>query len=1023
MSRRTHPGTHFVIIGIIGAFLLVRPGAPSWGASVVSLGELEGGDFTEYGITDASGDMSVLVGWASDGERRPFRWTRSGGMQGLGSLPGRNASGTASAVSTDGSTVVGWNGAYSAAFRWTESGGMQELVTGLSPGQESFANAVSADGNVVVGHFQSNQGWEAFQWRAGSGWSRLLESPASYVITQALGVSEDGSVVLGIWNDGWEKRLLRWTEETGFQTFADETPVGYLTFGDMTPDASTVVGTRSVGNDFFAYLWSAASGFEDLFPPPSGHEHSLAYAVSDDGSTVIGNHMDGSLPTGFVWNRGDGARIFEPEATPGRYLPWRISGDGRTVTGVIRFPDASEVLLGGPWIWDVAHGVRLLEDELTKHYGLDLEGRRLEFASEISFDGSTIFGTGTNAAGEADLWIARLDGCRDTQEEPNLAGAPPGPHDAALNVILDSTAANAGGGEGGTLSRLWEIVSGPGAIIGPADGPLAEIQSTGLGSAVVRLTVNDGACDNPAFSDASIHFCDVRRAPNAMFVGRCDVAADDAPRLSADGKVIIDRRRSETRDGNEATRWTLEEGEAGLGDLPHGEFESRATDLSFDGSVIVGRGHAFGQGQVFRWSAETGMVGIWEESNLHPVLGRGVALSADGSRLAWNPGGGPVYWTEETGIQPFAKFVLFHDFFVKGASADGSALLVQDEPLAYRLRQDSELEPVGDLPGGEGFSVGNDLSADGSTIVGRAGSTRGTEALRWTAELGSSGLGDLPGGEFSSEAHGVTADGSVVVGRGSGPDGLEAFIWDEERGMRRLKQVLEADFGLDLTGWKIEAGLAVSDDGLTILGSGVDPEGNSQTWLARLDLCGDPPEMARIDGVPVRPVSTVDDVILDGSRSSPAPGEESSIIGYLWEVVAGDAVISGAADQPLVTVRSAVPGAVRIRLSVDDGGCGGRPGTMEVEIAFRAPSPGMWVRCNANGGSTVDIADAVHTLNHLFGGGPASECIESTDCNSDGSRDLSDAVYLLSFLFTGGEPPAAPYPDCDIFPACEDTCR
>jgi len=140
-------------------------------------------------------------------------------------------------------------------------------------------------------------------------------------------------------------------------------------------------------------------------------------------------------------------------------------------------------------------------------------------------------------------------------------------------------------------------------------------------------------------------------------------------------------------------------------------------------------------------------------------------------------------------------------------------------------------------------------------------------------------------------------------------------------------------------------------------------------------------------------------------------------------VIEGAGEISGANDEPRVTIESAVPGVVRVRLSVDDEGCGGRRGTLEVEIVFRNPSAGTWVRCNANGGSSIDIADAVHTLNFLFGGGPESECPESTDCNSDGLRDLSDAVYLLSFLFTGGEPPAVPYPDCEDFPACEDACR
>jgi len=57
----------------------------------------------------------------------------------------------------------------------------------------------------------------------------------------------------------------------------------------------------------------------------------------------------------------------------------------------------------------------------------------------------------------------------------------------------------------------------------------------------------------------------------------------------------------------------------------------------------------------------------------------------------------------------------------------------------------------------------NDVSADGSVIVGYCDSTAGNQAMRWTAAGGMVGSGDLPGA-YESNAFNVSIDGSVVAG-------------------------------------------------------------------------------------------------------------------------------------------------------------------------------------------------------------------------------------------------------------------
>ena len=96
------------------------------------------------------------------------------------------------------------------------------------------------------------------------------------------------------------------------------------------------------------------------------------------------------------------------------------------------------------------------------------------------------------------------------------------------------------------------------------------------------------------------------------------------------------------------------------------------------------------------------------------------------------------------------------------------------------------------------------------------------------------GLGDLSGGEFKSKAWNVSADGSIVVGYSESALGYEAFVWDTDNGMRNLKDVLEGDYGLDLTGWTLREAWDISADGLTIVGYGINPDGNTEAWAATI---------------------------------------------------------------------------------------------------------------------------------------------------------------------------------------------
>jgi probable HAF family extracellular repeat protein len=160
---------------------------------------------------------------------------------------------------------------------------------------------------------------------------------------------------------------------------------------------------------------------------------------------------------------------------------------------------------------------------------------------------------------------------------------------------------------------------------------------------------------------------------------------------------------------------------------------------------------------------------------------------------------------------------------------------------AYRWTTQTGMVGLGDLPGGNYFSDAAAVSADGSTVAGRSNSQYSGpesyqhEAFRWTAGQGMDGLGDFFGGPFSSWSTGVSGDGEVVVGAGTlgavGPPPSEAFRWTPETGMVGLG---------DLVGGSVTSrALGVSEDGSVVVGGSVSWSGvEAFRWTEETGMVG-----------------------------------------------------------------------------------------------------------------------------------------------------------------------------------------
>ena len=75
-----------------------------------------------------------------------------------------------------------------------------------------------------------------------------------------------------------------------------------------------------------------------------------------------------------------------------------------------------------------------------------------------------------------------------------------------------------------------------------------------------------------------------------------------------------------------------------------------------------------------------------------------------------------------------------------------------------------------------------------------------------------------------------------------------------------------------------------------------------------------------------------------------------------------------------------------------------------------------FIRGDANGDGSPNVADAVSILGELFSGGAPGPCEAASDVNDDGAKNVADPVALLGFLFSGGAAPPAPFPACGVDP-------
>jgi uncharacterized membrane protein len=391
---RTANGVHVRQGAVTLAALLASLAASSAASGAAAppaffgLGDLEGGAFFSA-VSAISADGSVVVGTSHvepgafetcfGGPQRGYRWTEATGMEPLSDAFPADVCGCA-AVSSDGSTIacsnLGIRGNTVFILRGTEV----ETVPHPTGGFLDSITALSADGEFATGVMINASGHiHALRWQAGAGADEiedLGDLPGGIDMSAGRGISGAGEVVVGASGSEWSNPKS--------------------TMGE-------------------AFRWTAGQGMQGLGDLDGGDFISAATAVTADGAVVVGEGRSSNGIEAFRWTQTTGLQPLGDLAEPPFHSSaTSVSHDGQIVIGV------SEPAT--PFIWDPRRGMRSVAEFLAVEIGLDIADWSLEMAL-ISGDGRTLAGRGTNPAGDTEAWVARLGPRGDLDHDGDVDGA------------------------------------------------------------------------------------------------------------------------------------------------------------------------------------------------------------------------------------------------------------------------------------------------------------------------------------------------------------------------------------------------------------------------------------------------------------------------------------------------------------------------------------------------------------------------------------------------------------------------
>jgi uncharacterized membrane protein len=320
-----------------------------------------------------------------------FRRSFAVEFQGLGGLGGFAAS-SISALSGDGNVVFGVpdNITYG-TFRWTKTDGWTDLQV---PESEFFVPFYTTyDGSLAFGFSRSG-----VHWTEDSGFSVGISAMPGNVRFFPGDASSDGSVFVGSGCENGDCRTGRFSESEGFAPLLDDDDQGIFAQA-ISGDGRVVVGFRP---SEAAFRWTKEAGLSELWPIGDG---VTQWNLSFDGSVIVGagRTEEDDFLHAYRWTVDDGAVLLPDLGDPSGSAAYAVSADGSTIVGHIWADGRFEAV-----IWDRTLGIHRVKDVLVDS-GIDIGDWEFDSTRGISDDGYVIVGNGINPDGFATPWRIVLD--------------------------------------------------------------------------------------------------------------------------------------------------------------------------------------------------------------------------------------------------------------------------------------------------------------------------------------------------------------------------------------------------------------------------------------------------------------------------------------------------------------------------------------------------------------------------------------------------------------------------------------
>lgn len=244
----------------------------------------------------------------------------------------------------------------------------------------------------------------------------------------------------------------------------------------VSGDGSTVVGASESASGLEAFRWTRAGGLVGLGDLPGGEFRSIGQGVSRDGSVIVGTGSTAAGNEAFRWTGAQGITSISGHSGDATFLfANAVSADGSVVVGGGTTGPFQGIQ---PVVWTATTGI----------YSLGLApGTIVGSASAISADGSVVAGTASNSGQGAGTEGTRWTAGTGNVKLGDIATDAPPPGTRLAGISGDGTTLV--GNSSGNGGVIWTEAAGFQLLNEPVPGSTFLHAASGDGAIVVGTSI------------------------------------------------------------------------------------------------------------------------------------------------------------------------------------------------------------------------------------------------------------------------------------------------------------------------------------------------------------------------------------------------------------------------------------------------------------------------------------------------------------------------------------------------------